>query len=232
MVPRRNPDQESLIMSTTREQTFINGKIFTARNEKEFVSAFKIFDGKISWAGDASEVDATGAIDLKGKTVLPGFIDIHTHPNYVAMTVNSIPCTIPVVNNIPEMIEALKKHQNYGKGSNDWVEGWGYDESKLAEHRTPTAKDLDKVSTTQPVYVLRSDAHSGICNTRALMIAGITKDTPDPEGGHFGRYENGEPNGVLQELAANNVVLRAKAVEDYSTRVSGIAGTGAHYNER
>ena len=219
-------------MSSTREQVFINGKIFTARSEKEFVTAFKVADGKITWAGDASEVEGAGAIDLEGKTVLPGFIDVHTHPTYVAMTLNSVPCTVPIVNNIPEMIEALKRHSNYGKGPNDWIEGWGYDESKLAEHRTPTAEDLDLVSTTQPVYVLRSDAHSGICNTRALKIAGITKETPDPEGAHFGRYENGEPNGVLQEHAANDRVLRAKAVEDYPARVRGIAGTGAHYNER
>lgn len=219
-------------MSSLREQAFINGKIFTARNEEEFVTSFKAADGKIIWVGDTSEVGVAGAIDLEGKTVLPGFIDVHTHPTYVAMTLNSVPCTVPVVNNIPEMIEALRQHANYDRGPNDWIEGWGYDESKLAEHRTPTAQDLDKVSTAQPVYVLRSDAHSGICNTRALKIAGITKNTPDPEGAHFGRYENGEPNGVLQEHAANDVVLRAKAVEDYPAKVSGLAGTAAHYNER
>ncbi|HYP25958.1 MAG TPA: amidohydrolase [Blastocatellia bacterium] len=219
-------------MPSDREQTFINGRIFTARGEDEFVTAFKVADGKITWAGAASEVDGSGAIDLGGRTVLPGFIDVHTHPTYVAMTLNSVPCTVPVVNNIPEMIEALRKHPNFGKGPNYWIEGWGYDESKLAERRTPTAEDLDLVSTTQPVYVLRSDAHSGICNTRALKIAGITKETPDPEGAHFGRYENGEPNGILQEHAANDTVLRAKAVEDYPTRVRRIAATAAHYNER
>src|SRR5215472_14013221 len=169
------------VMTTAREQTFINGKIFTARSEDEFVTAFKIADGKVIWAGDQNEFDGDGAIDLRGRTVLPGFIDVHTHPGYVAMTVHSVPCTVPVVNNIPEMIEALKGHKNFGKGLNDWIEGWGYDEFKLAEHRTPTSQDLDKVSTTQPVYVMRSDGHSGICNTRALEIAGITRDTPDPE---------------------------------------------------
>lgn len=222
----------SQVMSTTNEQTFINGKIFTARNEEEFVTAFKVADGMITWVGDKSEVAAAGAVNLEGKTVLPGFIDVHTHPSYVAMTVNAVPCTVPLVNNIPEMIEALKKHPNFGKGPDDWVEGWGYDESKLAERRTPTADDLDKVSATQPVYVLRSDAHSGICNTRALNIAGITKDTPDPEGARFGRYADGEPNGILEEHAANDRVLRAKAVEDFPARVNGLAGTAAHYNER
>jgi predicted amidohydrolase YtcJ len=204
------------------EQTFVNGKIFTGRSEHDFVSTFKVADGRITWTGDASDVADAEAIDLAGKTVLPGFIDIHTHPSYVAMTVNAVPCTVPVVNNIPEMIEALKKHPNFGKGERAWIEGWGYDESKLAEHRTPTAEDLDRVSTTQPVYVMRSDCHSGICDTRALEIAGITRDTPDPEGARFGRYENGEPNGVLQEHAANNVVIRTKSSQDYQARVGAI----------
>ena len=219
-------------MSTNKEQAFVNGKIFTGRNENEFVTAFKVADGTITWTGDSIDVAGTHAIDLNGATVLPGFIDIHTHPTYVAMTVDAVACTVPVVNNIPDMIGALKRHRNYGKGPNDWIEGWGYDESKLAEHRTPTTQDLDKVSTTQPVYVLRSDAHSGICNTRALQIAGITKHTPDPEGAHFGRYDNGEPNGVLEEHGANDVVLRAKSVEDYQTKLDALFRTAHHYNER
>ncbi|HEY7786661.1 MAG TPA: amidohydrolase [Pyrinomonadaceae bacterium] len=219
-------------MAMTKEQAFVNGKIFTARDEEEFVTAFKVANGKITWIGDQSEIVESDAIDFEERTVLPGFIDIHTHPTYVATIVNSVPCTVPAVHNIPEMIAALKQHPNFGKGPNDWIDGFGYDESKLAEHRTPTAVDLDQVSTTQPVYVLRSDCHSGICNTRALQIAGITKDTPDPEGARFGRFENGEPNGVLEEHAANDAVLHAKTVADYPTKVKSIAATGRHYNER
>jgi len=219
-------------MAIKKEQTFLNGKVFTGRSEEEFVSAFKVANGRITWIGDTREAKSKNAIDLEGRTVLPGFIDVHTHPTYVAMIVNSVPCTVPVVNNIAEMIGALKKHPNFGKGPKDWIEGFGYDESKLTEHRTPTTEDLDKVSTTQPVYVLRSDCHSGICNSRALKIAGITKDTPDPQGARFGRYSNGDPNGVLQEHAANEVVMRAKSVQNVKAKASGIASTGVHYNER
>ena len=219
-------------MAMNKEQVFLNGKVFTGRSEEEFVSAFRVANGRITWIGDTTEAKSKNAIDLEGKTIVPGFIDVHTHPTYVAMVVNSVPCTVPVVNNIPEMIEALKKHPNFGKRPKDWIEGFGYDESKLAEHRTPTTKDLDKVSTTQPVYVLRSDCHSGICNSRALQMAGITKDTPDPQGAHFGRYANGEPNGVLQEHAANDVVMSAKSVQDFKAKARGIASTGAHFNAR
>jgi predicted amidohydrolase YtcJ len=105
-------------MTVIDEQVFVHGKVFTARNESEFVSAFKMSEGKISWIGDANEVDGAGAIDLQGKTVLPGFIDVHTHPTYVAMTLGAVACVPPLVNDIPEMIEVLKEHQNYGKGEN------------------------------------------------------------------------------------------------------------------
>ena len=214
------------------ERTFVNGKVFTGRGEAEFVSAFRVADGRFIWIGDAADVADAAAIDLRGRTVLPGFVDIHTHPTYVAMTVDAIPCIVPAVNDIPGMIAALRGHPNVGKGPDAWIEGWGYDESKLAERRTPTTEDLDLVSTTQPVYVLRSDCHSGICNTRALQLAGITRETPDPDGARFGRYADGEPNGVLQEHAANDVVMRAKSSRDFQGRVDALRRTREHYAER
>ena len=214
------------------EQTFVNGRIFTGHDEREFVSAFRVADGRFTWIGDAADVADAAAVDLGGRTVVPGFVDIHTHPTLVAMTVQAVPCIVPEVLDIPGMIEALRRHPNFGKGADDWIEGWGYDESKLAEHRTPTAEDLDRVSTTQPVYVLRSDCHSGVCNTRALQLAGITRDTPAPEGARFGRHANGEPNGVLEELGANDVVMRAKSSRDFQGRVDAIRRTREHYDER
>lgn len=215
------------------EQLYYNGKVFTGQNPDHFVNAFRVVDGKFSWAGNLEETpDEEGAVDLKGATVIPGLVDAHTHISYVAQTVDGIACTIPKVHSIEEMIEALKTHPNVGKGPDAWIQGWGYDESKLAEHRTPTRHDLDKVSATQPVYVLRSDCHSGICNTRALELAGITKDTPDPQGGRFGRDPDGTPNGVLTELAANAVVRAVMEKPDFANAVKSIANTATHYHER
>ena len=214
---------------------FTNAKVFTGRSETEFVSAFTVQDGKISWignVGDAQQPVADQQVDLQGQTVLPGFIDVHTHPTFLSQIVDAVPCTVPLVEDIPGLIAALKNHPKAGLGPNDWIEGWGYDESKLKEGRTPTRHDLDLVSTTQPVYVGRSDCHSGICNTRALEIAGIGKDTPDPIGGHFGRDADGTPNGVLTELAANSVVQRAKAVLDYAQAVGSLARTSQRFSER
>ena len=185
---------------------YYNAKVFTGSGEDDFADAFRVRDGRFVWAGHLVSAPDADAVDLGGKTVIPGLLETHTHPTYVAQTLSAVACTIPNVTSIADMIEALKTHPNFGKGEYDWIQGWGYDESKLAEHRTPTREDLDKVSTTQPVYVLRSDVHSAVVNTRALEIAGITRDTPDPKGGAFGRDADGEPYGVLIELAANAAV--------------------------
>ena len=67
-------------MAINKEQVFVNGKVFTGRSEEEFVSAFRVANGRITWIGDTREAKSKNAIDLEGKTVLPGFIDVHTHP--------------------------------------------------------------------------------------------------------------------------------------------------------
>lgn len=123
--------------------TFINGKIFVGTDPTSFVSAMKIEAGQVTWTGESSEVNDPDAINLEGKTVLPGLIDVHTHPKYIADALHGVACTPPNVNSIEEMKAALKQSPAFGKGPATWIEGWGFDETKLAEHRTPTVDDLD-----------------------------------------------------------------------------------------
>ncbi|MGC9334972.1 MAG: amidohydrolase [Anaerolineae bacterium] len=204
-------------------------KIFTGQDETTFVTAFAVEDGRFTWAGDAAGIPPDAMVEnLEGPVVLPGFIDAHTHPTYIAMVMGAVACTVPMVNSIPEMLDALRRHPNYGQGDTDWIQGWGYDESKLEEHRTPTRHDLDQVSVTQPIHVLRSDCHSGLANTRALTLAGITSETPDPPDGDFGRDENGVPNGILREHGANQAVLQAMGPADYQSDVAKLVQTSAH----
>lgn len=213
-------------------QLYCNAKVFTGESETDFADAFRVTDGRFEWVGHLEIAPDADAIDLDGKTVIPGLIEAHTHPTYVAQTLSAVACTIPAVHSIAEMIDALKRHPSVGKGPDVWIQGWGYDESKLAEHRTPTREDLDKVSTTQPVYVLRSDVHSAVVNTRALEIAGITRDTPDPKGGAFGRDAEGNPNGVLIELGANARVRAVMEKPDFETDVKNLAAVGPYLSER
>lgn len=203
-------------------------RIFTGEDETTFVTAFAVEDGRFTWAGDAAAIPP-GAIveDLEGPVVLPGFIDTHMHPTYIAQNIGAVACTVPHVRSIPEMLDALRSHPAYGKGDTDWIEGWGYDESKLEEHRTPTRHDLDRVSVTQPIYVMRSDYHSGLANSRALALAGITQGTPDPPDGTFGRDAQGVPNGILREHGAAQAVIQARGAPDYASDVTRLVATSA-----
>jgi predicted amidohydrolase YtcJ len=213
-------------------ELYVNGKVFTGEDETHFASAFRIIDGAFSWVGDSSDVAGEDAVDLRGRTVLPGFLDVHTHPAFMSMLIDAVACLQPAVNNIPELIAALKTHKDFGAGAELWIEGWGYDESKLAERRKPTAQDLDQVSTTQPVFLHRSDGHSAVCNTRALQAAGVGRDTPDPPGARFQRDSNGEPNGILTEVAATQTVYGAKPTPTYAEQVNRLARLNDHFAER
>jgi predicted amidohydrolase YtcJ len=211
--------------------TYVNGKIFTGRSEDDFVTSFTVAEGRFTDVG-GSPTGEGDVVDLGGATVLPGLLDVHTHPSYIAMTAGAVACTPPGVTSVEELVAALRRADTFGAGPDVWIEGWGYDESRLAEGRSPTAEDLDRVSATQPVYVLRSDCHSGVCNSRGLELAGITAESSDPEGGELGRHPDGRPNGVLREHGANDLVLRAKAVPDFDAEVARLAAVGGHLAER
>lgn len=197
---RHRPAPQATVTIVTTA-TFVNAKVFTGAGEGDFASAFRVTDGRIDWIGDQREVDDAGAIDLDGRTVLPGLIDSHTHPALMAGTASAVECFPPTVASVDALVERLRAHAPAVEGD-AWILGRGFDDTAYPGRQMPTAADLDLVSTDRPVLVWRCDAHSAVCNTRALRIAGITADTPDPEGARFERDANGEPNGVLTEIAA------------------------------
>lgn len=179
---------------------FVNGKIFTANDEHPYATAMLVENGEIIWIGETEETpDYEGEkVDLAGRRILPGLIDAHIHPLFSAIILDHVPCTPPSVTSIQDMIHVLRE-KNPAK--NGWIEGFGYDEGKLLEGRTPTRFDLDQVSTEVPIMVKRTCFHIISVNSKALEIAGITKDTPDPEGGQIDRDGFGEPTGILREQA-------------------------------
>ena len=213
-------------------QLYVNGKVFTGRGEDDFASAFRITDGVFGWVGDAAEVAAEPSVDLGGATVVPGFLDVHTHPAFMSTLTNAVTCLPPEVRSLAGLIEKLRSHPNRGRGDDAWIEGFGYDESKYPEGRGPTADDLDRVSATQPVFVQRCDGHSSAANHRALELAGITHDTPDPPGAAFGRDGSGRLNGLLIETNATDVVAAAIPVPDQAQQARKLAALGQHFVER
>jgi len=213
-------------------QLYVNGRVFTGRGEDDFVTAFRITGGVFSWVGDQFEVAGDPAVDLQGRTVVPGFLDVHTHPAFLSTLVDAVMCLPPDVNSLAGLLDKLRTHPNLGRGDDAWIQGFGYDESKYPEGRGPTADDLDLVSTAQPVFAQRCDGHSSVCNHRALDLAGITHDAPDPEGARYGRGDDGRLNGLLIESNATDSVVRAIPAADGEQQVRNLAGLNQHFVER
>lgn len=211
------------------EQVFVNAKVFTARGETDFASAFRVSGGVVEWVGETAELDGRtvrGARDLGGRTVLPGLLDMHLHPGIMADTADATECLPPRVGSLAELVAALCASPARGAGQDVWILGTGYDETKYPEGRSPTAADLDRVSTSQPVMIWRADRHSAVCNTRALEIAGVTALTPDPPGARFERDASGRPNGVLTEREATLVVGRHIPQRSVAEREDLLAAVG------
>ncbi|GAB3756617.1 amidohydrolase [Microlunatus parietis] len=207
---------------------FSNAKVFTGRAEDDFATAFRIEDGRVSWVGDAAEVTGEPSTDLGGRVVLPGLLDVHTHPAVMAAQADAIDCLPPRVSSLAALLDRLREHPSYGK-PDTWILGTGFDDARFPEGRTPNAADLDRVSTTQPVLVRRCDGHSASCNTRALELAGITAATADPPGARFERDAEGSPTGVLTEIAAVDAVAERIPEPDTATIARRLADLNEHF---
>lgn len=221
-----------------------NGKIFTGKNESDFAEAMIVLDNKIENIGTNSQVEkfwnrliktnfeTTKELDLNGKVVIPGLIDAHLHPIMLAHCLEEISCLPPKINSIEELVAEIKHRRKIidnqisvadeAKFKNKkWIIGWGCDEGKFPEKRLPNRWDLDRGAEDVPVTVVRACEHIRCCNSLALELAGIDRDTPNPLGGEIGRDETGEPNGILYENARNLVggILPKMNSEDLSVEM-------------
>ncbi|WP_050905792.1 amidohydrolase, partial [Vibrio campbellii] len=150
----------------------------------------------------------TQLVDLKGKALLPGFIDPHSHVYGVglqAMVANVLPSPDGQADTVDDIVAILKSAdqddtQRLFIEKTGWILGFGYDDAQL--DRYPTKADLDKVSTDKPVLIIHTSGHLSVANSKALELAGITAESQDPQGGVIRRMEGSqEPNGVLEENA-------------------------------
>ena len=182
-----------------------NGKIFTSDKENLYGEAMLVEDGFIRKVGKAEEIEKLAfqdcqRVDLQGHRVIPEFIDAHMHPMMLADYSRQISALPPKIHSIEELIQAIReKREEQGPGK--WCLGWGYDEGKVEEKRSLNRYDLDESSAGAPVSITRTCGHIRCVNSRALELAGITRNTPDPVGGEIERDASGEPTGVLKETA-------------------------------
>lgn len=183
---------------------YVNGDILTmASKDPTYVEALAVADGKIAFVGAKDEAlklkgDATKLVDLKGHTLLPGFIDGHGHMIYYGK--NMVDADLVGVTSIPELIDRMQA-QAAKMGPDDWIVGFGYSVPMLKENRHPTAAELDQVSPNRPIMVVDNSGHNGAGNSGLFTILGLGPDTRDPEGGSLARTPEGALAGPLEETA-------------------------------
>jgi predicted amidohydrolase YtcJ len=186
----------------------------SARSSAEAIALLK---ERIVAVGSNEEIsrlmgDGTTAIDLKGATVLPGFVDCHIHLIDYGLSLKNL--DLRDVTSIDEMRKQVSEKSRDRPG---WILGRGWDQERFVERKYPSKQDLDEVSPDKPVLLWRVCGHICVVNSLALKEAGIGAHTSDPEGGLIDRDANGEPTGILRENAVDLVqkAIPSPTKEDY-----------------
>ena len=192
-----------------------SARVYTMDGARPLVEAVAILGDRFIAAGSNSDIISlkgpnTKVIDGTGTIVTPGFIDAHSHPDGS----NEVTGADVNLRSIDE-IKAAMHAQAAVTAPGLWVIGNKYDDTKLSEGRPANRHDLDQAVPDQPAIIIHRGGHTAVVNSNGLKLAGIHKNTPDPEGGHIGR-ENGELNGFVAENALQ--LMRASGTWPKITR--------------
>lgn len=196
-------------------ELYVNGVVITMDASNTVAEAVLVRAGQIEAVGSSEDLvsridDDTVVVDLRGRALMPGFIDAHGHFPGSGQTVFSVDLNSPPIGRVTDMEGLLGSLSAFAMQRRDgWVVGHGYDDTLLAEKRHPTRDDLDRISTSRPVAIVHVSGHLAVVNTVGLDILGIDESTPDPLGGVIVRdplsADGRRPNGVLEETAARAV---------------------------
>lgn len=186
------------------------GTILTVDEARPTAEAMLTARGKILAIGTRDEVLAAAAeagleperVDFPDGVIVPGFIDAHAHPLMYGQMLTWVDVSPARAASIPEIIELMRAGaQELPPGAP--VRGFGYEQRNLREKRHPTRHELDQVATDREVYIMNASGHGGVVNSFTLEKFGVTRDTPNPEGGEFFRDAQGELTGELSDAACN-----------------------------
>ena len=184
---------------------YFNGQIVTMDKENSTVQAILVENGRIKQVGELDKIltnktENTQMIDLQGKTMLPGFIDGHSH--FVSLANSLSQCQLGEATSFDDIVQRMTHFiKENAIQENEWVTGVSYDHNFLKEKKHPTCEVLDKISTTNPILIIHASSHMGVVNTKALEVLGLDANTKDLEGGRYGRREDGTLNGYMEENA-------------------------------
>ncbi|MEX0702863.1 MAG: amidohydrolase [Planctomycetales bacterium] len=200
----RQPDENAALRgSTAPELVVVNAKVYTVDDAQPRAEAFAVKHGRFVAVGRTADVRAlagadTKVIDAEGMTVTPGFIDAHTHPASAGVAaLANVDCDVYTIAEIKQRMRDRAAKAPAGQ----WVLGFKYDDTKLKDGRKLNRQDLDEAAPNHPARVTHRGGHTQVANSVALKLAGVDRNTPDPEGGAFGRDEQGELTGFVAEKA-------------------------------
>ena len=198
-----NSDKPSLVADTI----IINAVVHTMDPAQPVAEAVAIYGNRIVAAGSTNDIRKlagpnTRTIDAKGRLLLPGFNDAHTHFLSGGFQLSSV--DLRDANSPQEFAARIKAFaEKLPKGR--WVTGGDWDHERWPDAKLPTKELIDSFTAETPVFVNRLDGHMALANSLALKLAGVTRETVDPPGGVIVRDKSGEPTGVLKDAAQNFV---------------------------
>jgi predicted amidohydrolase YtcJ len=185
------------------DMVFRNGAVYTMDAARSWAEAVAISGGSIGYVGYDRDIQAwigpkTKVIDLNGRMLLPGFHDSHMHP--IEGGIGLSECNLSACTNELQILDVVKSYA-LARPKAPWILGSGW-ALTIFSNASPSRLLLDQIIPDRPVFLNSADGHSAWVNTRALEIAGITRNTPEPSSGRIERDPtSGEPSGILRENA-------------------------------
>ncbi len=193
---------------------YLHGNVLTVDDARPRAQAVAVGGGRILAVGRNASIarlrgPGTRVVDLAGKTMIPGFVDGHSHVGDLAAVwrlADLSPAPVGTTRSIPDLQQVMRTYVDANPGPADrMVVGLGYDDSLMAERRHPSLEDLDAISTLRPVCVIHVSGHLARCNRVGLKRLGLNASSPDPKGGRLGRDASGQLTGALDEQAVGLV---------------------------
>ncbi len=211
-----------------------NGKIITVDAHDTNAEAVAVLNGKFVRVGINDDVtpligEDTKVINLAGKTLVPGFIDAHTHPVSTGAFFYSLDLIDVAAELNPSIVDLQKRIRERVKETlkGDWIGGRNYVPERMKEKRWPTREELDAVAPDNPLIIIIRGYHAHVVNSRALELAGITKDTTNPEGGVIDKDPvTGEPTGILRDVPIMESLVPQPTLKDLK---AGLARMSEEY---
>jgi predicted amidohydrolase YtcJ len=199
-----------------------NGEIHTMDNENSVVEAIAVLGGRITALGSDHEVKslagpATELMDLEGRTVIPGLFDGHIH--LLERGVDLTWIRLHECESVDEMLSLVRDRVARAEPG-EWIIGRGWNDERFVDGRMPTRRDIDPISPDNPVVLIRQ-VQAYLVDSSVLDMIGFDDDTPSPDGGTIGRFEDGSLNGLLWG-SAKNVVQKFMPQPDVETMIEAL----------